>query len=186
VDKLVFRTMEKAGPLWLRVSLVSCVEHINAYVGHEFLSQEVLAAADPRVKDLMEWHFAEEIEHRRVAFDLLQHVAPSYPVRLLGFALTVGLFYLLMGGQAIALLRQDGLLWRKKTWSQIRSHLGSGHHMFKRTLRHLLDYLRPGFHPSQMGDDEMAAKVLARLAATAPPTVVATLRSQQREWDQAA
>lgn len=186
VDKLVFRTMEKLGPLWLRVSLVSCVEHINAYVGHEFLSQNVLADADPRIRDLMEWHFAEEIEHRRVAFDLLQHVAPSYPVRLLGFALTVGLFYLLMGGQAIALLRQDGLLWRKKTWTQIRSHLGAGHHMFKRTLRHLLDYLRPGFHPSQMADDAMARKVLTRLAATAPPTVVVTRRVQRGAWEQAA
>lgn len=186
VDKLVFRTMEKIGPLWLRVSLVSCVEHINAYVGHEFLTQNVLAEADPRVKDLMEWHFAEEIEHRRVAFDLLRHVAPAYPVRLLGFALTVALFYLLMGGQAIALLRQDGLLWRRSTWAQIRSHLGSGHHMFRRTLRHLLDYLRPGFHPSQMGDDAMAAGVLARLSTAAPPTVVATLRSQLREWNQAA
>lgn len=186
VDRLVFRTMEKLGPLWLRVSLVSCVEHINAYLSHEFLSQNVLADADPRIKDLMEWHFAEEIEHRRVAFDLLQHMAPSYPARVLGFALTVGLFYLLMGGQAIALLRQDGLLWRKKTWVQIRSHLGAGHHMFKRTLRHLLDYLRPGFHPSQMADDAMALKVLTRLAATAPPTVVATQRSQWREWHQAA
>jgi predicted metal-dependent hydrolase len=186
VDRFVFRTMEKIGPLWLRVSLVSCVEHINAYVGHEFLSQDVLADADPRVKDLMEWHFAEEIEHRRVAFDLLQQVAPGYPVRLLGFALTVGLFYLLMGGQAIALLRQDGLLWRRKTWAQIGAHLGSGHHMFRRTLGHLLDYLRPAFHPSQMADDAMAAKVLTRLATTAPPKVVATRRSQQREWDQAA
>lgn len=186
VDKLVFRTMEKLGPLWLRVSLVSCVEHINAYVGHEFLTQDVLAGADPRVKDLMEWHFAEEIEHRRVAFDLLQHVAPGYAVRLLGFSLTVGLFYLLMGGQAIALLHQDRLLWRRKTWVQIRFHLGAGHHMLRRTLRHLRDYLRPGFHPSQMGDDTMAAKVLARLANAAPPAVVVTLRSQRRQWDQAA
>ena len=177
VDKLVFRTMEKVGPLWLRVSLVSCVEHINAYLGHEFLSQNLLADADPRIKDLMEWHFAEEIEHRRVAFDLLQYVSPSYPVRLLGFALTAGLFYLLMGGQAIALLHQDGLLWRRKTWTQIRSHLGAEHHMFKRTLKHLLDYLRPGFHPSQMADDAMAEKVLTRLAATVPPTIVVLRRA---------
>ena len=125
----------------------------------------------------MEWHFAEEIEHRRVAFDLLQYVSPSYPVRLLGFALTAGLFYLLMGGQAIALLHQDGLLWRRKTWTQIRSHLGAEHHMFKRTLKHLLDYLRPGFHPSQMADDAMAEKVLTRLAATVPPTIVVLRRA---------
>jgi hypothetical protein len=58
--------------------------------------------------------------------------------------------------------------------------------MFRRTLSHLLDYLRPGFHPSQMADDAMAEKVLTRLAATVPPTVVATGRTQRKAWEQAA
>lgn len=186
VDKLVFRLMEKLGPAWLRVSLVSCVEHINAYIGHEFLTQNILGKADPRMKDLMEWHFAEEIEHRRVAFDLLQAIAPSYAVRALGFGLTAGLFYTLMGTQALRLLAQDGLLWRRETWRQLWSHLGPGHHMFQRTLRHLFDYLRPAFHPSQMGDDALAAQVLARLAAAKPPGVVATTRPQHIELDQVA
>lgn len=75
VDRCIFRVMDRFAPLWLRVSLVSCVEHINAYLGYEFLSQAILAEADPRVRDLMEWHFAEEIEHRSVAFDLLQSVS---------------------------------------------------------------------------------------------------------------
>jgi hypothetical protein len=186
-DQLVFRVMEKIGPLWLRASLVSCVEHINAYVGYEFLSQDILADADPAVKDLMEWHFAEEIEHRRVAFDLLQAVAPAYAVRVLGFALTVGLFYALMGGQAIALLAQDGLLWRRRTFSQLRAHLGSGHGMFRRTARHLLAYLRPGFHPSQLGGDALAAAVLSRQAAANPPAVVVATRARTpQSMDQAA
>lgn len=174
VDKLVFRVMEKFGPISLRVSLVSCVEHINAYIGHEFLSQDILAQADPGVKDLMEWHFAEEIEHRRVAFDLLQAVAPNYALRVLGFALTAGLFYSLMCAQAISLLAQDGILWRKETWRQVKSHMGSKHQMVRRTLRHLLDYLQPGFHPSQTGDDALAETVLTRLASATPPAVAPT------------
>lgn len=178
VDKLVFRNMEKFGSIKLRVSLVSCVEHINAYLGHEFLSQDILAQADPRVKDLMEWHFAEEIEHRRVAFDLLQAVAPSYGLRVLGFALTAGLFYALMGAQTISLLAQDRMLWRKETWRQLKSHLGARHHMFRRTLRHLFDYLRPGFHPSQMGDDALAEEVLTRLMSATPPAVAPTRQPQ--------
>lgn len=186
VDKLVFRTMEKFGPVWLRVSLVSCVEHINAYVGHEFLWQNILANAHPGVKDLMEWHFAEEIEHRRVAFDLLQAVAPRYPVRLMGFVLTSGLFYALVTLQAASLLSQDGLLWRMKTWKQCFAHLGSRHRMLQQTLRHLIDYLRPGFHPSQMGDDALAQAVLARLASTTPPAIVPTQRAQQEAWHHAA
>jgi uncharacterized protein len=185
VDKLVFRVMEKIGPLWLRVSLVSCVEHINAYVAHEFLSQDVLAKADPRVSSLMEWHFAEEIEHRCVAFDLLRSVAPNYAVRLLGFVLTTGLFYVLMSGLAVALLAQDKILWRMKTWTQFASHLGSGHHMLQRTLRHLVDYLRPGFHPSQVGDDALASAVLVHQASARPPMIVPTRSSQRWALDEA-
>src|SRR5690606_20786740 len=35
-DLLTYRTIERTMPLSLRMSLVSCVEHINAYIGHEF------------------------------------------------------------------------------------------------------------------------------------------------------
>ncbi|HLM52895.1 MAG TPA: metal-dependent hydrolase [Pseudoxanthomonas sp.] len=186
-DRLIFRVMEKIGPLWLRASLVSCVEHINAYVGYEFLSQDILADADPAVKELMEWHFAEEIEHRRVAFDLLQAIAPSYGVRVLGFAMTVGLFYALIGGQAVALLAQDGILWRRKTLAQLRSHLGGGHRMFRKTVAHLASYLRPGFHPSQLGGDALAEAVLSRQASATPPTVVVATRARApRPMEQAA
>lgn len=186
VDRLVFRVMEKFGPISLRVSLVSCVEHINAYIGHEFLSQDILAQADPRIKDLMEWHFAEEIEHRRVAFDLLQALAPNYALRVLGFALTAGLFYSLMCAQAASLLAQDGILWRKETWRQVRSHMGPKHRMVRRTLRHLLDYLQPGFHPSQTGDDDLAEEVLTRLASATPPAVAPTQPSHPRASEQVA
>jgi len=174
VDRGIFRVMDRIAPLWLRVSLVSCVEHINAYLGYEFLSQSILADADPRVRDLMEWHFAEEIEHRAVAFDLLQAVSPHYPVRVLGAVMTTTLFYLLLTVLAASLLAQDRRLWRMATWGQLVHHLGAGHGMARRTFRHLRDYLRHGFHPSRLpGADALAAAVLARLAAADPPAVVA-------------
>ena len=174
VDRRGFRVMDRFAPLWFRASLVSCVEHINAFLGYEFLSQSILAPADPRMRDLMEWHFAEEIEHRAVAFDLLQAVSPRYPVRLLGAITTSTLFYLLMTGLTTALLAQDRRLWRKATWRQAAWHLGTGHGMARRTLQHLLDYLRPGFHPSRLpGADALAAGVLTHQASRQPPAVVA-------------
>lgn len=174
VDRVVFRTMDRYAPLWLRVSLVSCVEHINAFLGYEFLSQSILVEADPSVRDLMEWHFAEEIEHRAVAFDLLQAIAPRYAVRLLGALTTTTLFYALMIGMATSLLAQDRLVWRKASWRQVAHHFGKGHGMARRTLRHLRDYLHRDFHPSRLeGADDLAAQVLARQARKAPPAVVA-------------
>lgn len=173
VDRGIFGVMDRVAPLWLRVSLVSCVEHINAFLGFEFLTQSILAHADPRVRDLMEWHFAEEIEHRAVAFDLLQAISPRYPVRLLGAVMTSLLFYLLLAGLAASLLAQDRLVWRRATWRQLAHHLGAGHDMARRTLGHLGQYLRAGFHPCHLsGADVLAATVLARQAATVPPSIV--------------
>ncbi|TQM17112.1 hypothetical protein FB548_0491 [Pseudoxanthomonas sp. 3HH-4] len=173
VDRVIFRTMDRYAPLWLRVSLVSCVEHINAFLGYEFLSQSILADADPRMRDLMEWHFAEEIEHRAVAFDLLQAIRPHYSVRLLGALTTTALFYLLMAGMAASLLAQDRLLWRKASVRQLIRHLGKGHGMGRRTLRHLRDYLRQDFHPSCLrGADDFAAEVLARQTREVPPVII--------------
>nr|WP_298132278.1 metal-dependent hydrolase [uncultured Pseudoxanthomonas sp.] len=172
VDRGIFRVMDRVAPLWLRVSLVSCVEHINAFLGYEFLSQAILANADPRVRDLMEWHFAEEIEHRAVAFDLLQAVSPRYPVRVIGAVMTTTLFYLLLASLAALLLAQDRRLWRMATWRQLMHHFGAGHGMGRRTVGHLRDYLRPRFHPSALaGADALAATVLARQAAAEPPSI---------------
>ena len=173
VDRVVFRTMDRYAPLWLRVSLVSCVEHINAFLGYEFLSQSILRDAEPRMRDLMEWHFAEEVEHRAVAFDLLQAVSPLYPVRVLGAIMTTTLFYLLLSGMAAWLLAQDRLLLRQATWRQLVRHVGRGHGMGRRTWGHLRNYLRPGFHPGHLpGADALAANVLARQSLQQPPSVV--------------
>ena len=178
VDKLTFRTLEKLLPTWMLLSLVSCVEHINAFVGHEFLSQRILENADPRVRNLMEWHFAEEVEHRAVAFDLLVSRAPSYGARVMGVALTAPLFYLLMGGLAASFLAQDKILFRRATLSQLRNHLFGGHHLFKRTLGHFRDYLRPSFHPSQMGSDALAQAVLSQQQSSVPAVIEPTQRAQ--------
>ncbi len=162
VDRLTFRVMEKVAPLSLRLSMVSCVEHINAFVAHEFLTQNILADAHPEVRALIEWHFAEEIEHKCVAFDVMTAVSPSYGVRLFGLLTTAPLFYAVMTFGMLRFLAQGRQLFRWSTWSQLRRHLGSDHRMLARTLKHLLAYARPGFHPGELDDAALAEAVIAR------------------------
>lgn len=166
VDRLTFRMVERIAPLSIRLSMVSCVEHINAYMAHEFLSQQILADAHPEVRALLEWHFAEEIEHKQVSFDVLQAVAPSHAIRLLGLALTVPLFYALLTVGMLRFLAQNKRLWRSATWRQLAHHLGGGHHMLGRTLKHLWAYARPSFHPSQLDDAALAKAVIDRYSGT--------------------
>lgn len=176
VEKLTFRVMEKIAPLSLRLSMVSCVEHINAFVGHEFLSQGVLRDAHPEMRAMMEWHFAEEIEHKSISFDVLQAVAPSYAVRFAGLAMTAPLFYTLMTLGMLRFLAQDGLLFRPSVWRQLLRHLGSGHRMLPRTLGHLLAYARPSFHPSQLDNMALAQTVILRYSDQQNPWLTAANR----------
>lgn len=169
VDWLAFSLPERVLPLSWRVSMVSSIEHINAFLGHEFLVQGILADADPGVRALMEWHFAEEIEHKRVAFDVLQAVAPGYGVRLAGFLVAVPLFFPVLTLGAFLLLWQDRLLHKPATWSQFLAHWGWGNHLLARSAGHLFAYLRPGFDPARLDDAALAEAVIRRYRGADPP-----------------
>lgn len=159
-DAFLYRFLEPITPLPMRLSMVSCVEHVNAYLGHEFLAQNILEDADPDLRVLFEWHFAEEIEHKHVAFEVLQQLWPNYLLRLLGAALVLPLFYVLTTAGMVYLLHQDRLLTSRATWRRFREHLFSRHHMARRSLGHIVSYLRPGFHPWQLDDGELARRVV--------------------------
>ena len=47
----------------------------------------ISAAAHPVMRQLLEWHALEELEHKAVAFDVLRAVNPSYALRITGMAL---------------------------------------------------------------------------------------------------
>lgn len=162
VERLTYAPVEAVAPVSLRLSMVSCIEHINAFVAHEFLGQDILADAHPEVRGLMEWHFAEEIEHKQIAYDVLQAVAPSYTIRLLGLVTAAPLFYAVMTCGMLMLLAQNSHLLRPSTWTRLWRHLGGGHRMLARTLGHLWAYAKPSFHPNGLDDHALAAAVIAR------------------------
>lgn len=178
VDGFLYKFLEPITPLRLRVAMVACVEHVNAYLGHEFLAQDLLRDADPDLRALFEWHFAEEIEHKHVVFDVLHVRGGGYLLRVFAALLVLPLFYLLMGLGAAILLQQDKLLWRRSTWKRLRQHLFSKDHMARRTFGYLFDYVRPGFHPWQLDDRELARMVIDRYSTPEAPVLEPLPRSQ--------
>lgn len=169
VDAFLYKVLEPLTPLKARLSMVSCVEHINAYLGHEFLTQRLLADAHPELRALFEWHFAEEIEHKHVAYEALRKVAPAYFWRLLGAALVFPMFYGLTTLGMLRLLSQDGLLWKAATWRSFGLHLFRRDRMAARTCRHIAEYLKPGFEPWRLDDRALADEVLERYISARPP-----------------
>jgi predicted metal-dependent hydrolase len=167
-DKAAFAVVEKLAPLPLRVAIVACVEHLNAAIGHEYLRRGLMDGVDPAVRSLFEWHFAEEIEHKAVAFDVLQTFRGAYALRLLATVLVVPLFYLLMGLGAAMLCVQDGSARRASTWRGWFSHVFGRRAVAWGMARHLGAYLLRGFRPWQLDDRRLAAAALARWPNVVP------------------
>jgi uncharacterized protein len=143
----------------LRLATTAAAEHFTATLAYAALAEGLIDSAHPEVKALLFWHAAEEIEHKAVAFDVLQKVAPGYGVRALGLAvatLTLTGFWFVA---AKHLLRQEGL----SLFAVARElrRLGAEQPLGRRVfLRGIREYLAPGFHPWQRDDRRLAERGL--------------------------
>lgn len=156
-----------AKKVWLkeRLAFYAAAEHFTAIVGQWMLEADAWdeAGMHPMMKDLLRWHGAEEVEHRNVLFDVFQHVDGSYSRRLrMSVVASVGLLATWMV-TADYLMRQDPSSRWWKPWpiqmaKAVRKRLLPGPAFF---FTELPAYLRPGFHPSQMGTLDAAVAYLA-------------------------
>jgi predicted metal-dependent hydrolase len=157
---LAFQVLEKASPPELRLASTAACEHFTAIMAENALRIRLLDHAHPAMRALLLWHSAEEIEHRSVAFDVLQQVNPSYALRVAGLVMaTITLSGFWTVGAA-TIIRQDKQLgWKRalSEWRSIRQNR-KRENVFARGIR---EYLRPDFHPSQSRIDDLAREYLA-------------------------
>ena len=163
VGKFLYGVVEPLLPHRFHVANVAAIEHVNAYIAHAFLARDLLAGADPAMRKLFEWHFAEEIEHKSVAFDVLATTHPGYFTRA-GSAVFVFLVFhvLLVAGTTYLLLRRRQLFRRitiRDLW-----HFWGTQGMLGESLRAMGRYLKPSFHPWTVDDYPLADKLLQGMA----------------------
>jgi len=107
------------------------------------------------------WHACEEVEHKAVAFDVMQASGIGYATRILGYLLST----VLLVGWTIAgtrmLLKQDGLSRRevkalgqalpRQNEAVVRRKIGAGFRA----------YFRRDFHPNESDELVVARRELA-------------------------
>ncbi|QLY28750.1 metal-dependent hydrolase [Nocardia huaxiensis] len=156
---------------WLkeRLGLFAGMEHYTAVLGEWLLEAEVLEAKGmhPAMLDLVRWHGAEEVEHRSVVYDAYMHVDGGYARKartaLLASLTLLPLFIVSTG----YLYRKDpeadkGRFWLRQFVSATRRGVIPKWTVF---LTEVPRYLRPGFHPSQLGPMDTALRYLAHSPA---------------------
>ena len=148
--------LEDRTPPKLRLAATAAAEHFTAIMAEGAFTRGALDAAAPEMQQLLAWHAAEEIEHKSVAFDVLQKIDPSYALRMMGLVYaTVTLSGFWIWG-AITLMRQDKISLREAI-RDMRAMRDDDPIVRRVFLRGIRQYLRRDFHPSQNDDAELAA-----------------------------
>jgi predicted metal-dependent hydrolase len=161
-QRLVWGFINRYSSPALRLAMTAALEHYTAIMSENTLTQGVFTAGHPDMQRLIEWHAAEEIEHKAVAFDVLRKVAPGYGVRIAGLLTgTLTLFGLWLYA-TVTLLRQE----RGLGWGGLLRELARAHRRDPVLVcvlwRGLKQYLRPSFHPLQNDNLHLAWAHLAR------------------------
>jgi predicted metal-dependent hydrolase len=160
------------------VAMIAGFEHLTALLAEIMLSSQLVRDAEPAMKELWEWHAAEEIEHKALAFELLKATSGAYGLRLLGAALGGLVVAGFIGVGMGMLLRQEGLLWRKRTWADLKSLLFGPARLATRAVSIFFEYFRPGFHPNQRDTYALAEEVFqAQGQASTRPASLEPLRA---------
>jgi predicted metal-dependent hydrolase len=164
-ERIAYGIIEKVAPPPIRLSATAACEHFTAILAENALRMRFLDVADSRMRELLLWHAAEEIEHRDVAYDVLMAIDPRYSTRVIGLAIgsmclagfwVAGTMHLLEQER-----KRDGLSVIRKHLRDLRSHqktFGKRKPVFVPGIR---EYLKRDFHPSKNDIDGLARDYLA-------------------------
>jgi predicted metal-dependent hydrolase len=164
---LSYTLLERASPPALRLSATAAAEHFTALMAEGLTQETLFAQAHPAMRQLLLWHAAEELEHKSVAFDVLQQVNPSYPLRVAGLVVSTAMLSVMWWAATLMLLRQDGIgplqAWRRLR--ALRKQTKTEPIVRRVFVRGIRAYLRRDFHPDHHDNYHLAATLLARAAA---------------------
>ena len=191
-ERIAYGIIEKAFPPHLRLASTAACEHFTAILAENALrpfpslgrelagphggseatdeGMRFLDVADSRMRALLLWHAAEEIEHRDVAYDVLMAIDPRYSTRALGLAIGSACLAGFWLAGTLHLLEQErkraGLGAIAKHFRDLKSHrktFGKRKPVFVPGIR---EYLKRDFHPSKNPIDDLAREYLAQAGLT--------------------
>ncbi len=135
------------------IAITAASEHLTALMAECFYSRkETLAEVDPFVRALFAWHAIEEMEHRDVAFDVMQDVAKvSYPLRASALAITSVLMCGFTLYRTNIMLKADGFGRRERInlFAEGLPWLFGKKGILSHMKKPYMDWFKPDFHPSQ-------------------------------------
>ena len=149
-------------PKSLSLSITAGAEHLTAVLGATALNDEGIANSHPAMRDLIQWHAIEEIEHKAIAFDVYKATGGSYPMRVFGYLNALLFIHVTSSYFVKDLLRQDGYSKReaKKLLKQSQQNILRKHPNLRQSI---MAYFNPSFHPNDIDESGLVGEAMERL-----------------------
>ncbi len=175
-EHISFKILEPLMPPALRLAVTAAAEHFTAIMANRALRYDFFETAHPVMRKLMLWHAAEEIEHKAVAFDVLERVSSSYALRAAGLVVATLMLATWWFAATRMLLAQDGvkLSQARRDLRKLRDYRATktgrknesiGRYVFWHGIR---SYLGRTFHPNDEDNYHLAQAFFDQLAASSP------------------
>lgn len=159
IDRASAATFKAADrlPPRLQVAMTAAIEHWTAVIAEHTLGDEQFETWDvpEEAVAFLGWHLVEELEHRAVAFDVMQAVGANEVERIMGMAVAVAMLAPSVLGGMVLSLATDRDAWRPLRLVRSFRRLGNSALGSRSFLRDLLSYERPGFHPDERNIDSL-------------------------------
>lgn len=162
VEKVAFDWLEKALPDKVNYALVAGLEHFTAMFGEiYFENPELVEQMHPEMRRLFEWHAAEEVEHKAVAYDQLLAIDDSYALRTGVMNVAVVGFYMVTLLNTLYFMAQDKSLFNMREWLTIADVFFGKYNLAAMSVEKFLEYYKPDFHPWDNQNYHLAQPTLA-------------------------
>jgi predicted metal-dependent hydrolase len=157
--KLLFKIFPDRFAKKLSLSVTTALEHYTALFGGTALQREELKDYMPEEMHLMmQWHAAEELEHKSVCFNVLKEVDDSYALRIGGMLIaSTALYFYAFAGMAYFVYVDENK--DIKTMPSDLLKFFAGFNMMPRnqeSWKILFDYFRRDFHPDDHDNYHLA------------------------------
>ncbi len=153
-----YKFLESISPNILALSTASAIEHLNAIIAEHYLIKEpFMEQANKKLARMFAWHFAEEIEHKSVVFDLLNEINTNSFIRFLGLLMAIVNFIGLLYAGSFYLAFQDKSLFSIKFWKDFW-HFNFSNKFISKIFKQSGPYLRKSFHPTDIENTQLIDK----------------------------
>ncbi|MFN8259650.1 MAG: metal-dependent hydrolase [Chitinophagales bacterium] len=166
IDNLLHKIIAKIEIEGTRINNIDltatvCLEHFTALFGHAiFMHVDTNKGTVPEdIAELFQWHAAEEIEHKNVAFDVFQKVDEAeYTKRVLLMPIVTALLYFYLSIGTGMLMYQDRkyLDFKKLPKQFMEFATGLLNDLHSDLYKDYFNFFKRDFHPSFLNDFNLA------------------------------